>query len=443
MTDGQNAQARWPLVAGAALLALLGGLIALSPRVLIYDERYYMEASWFLIDRFDFFAMMSTPLDVAAGPFYAYLHYFLAPLTELRPPAIRFVNWACLAGVIVANAAIIRRLGHDHGVARAAMVLAVPMIWSTSGLALTELPALLLVSLAVLATVAAVTATPARAWLLLAVAGVCAGLALLARQTYLPALIGFLLVGIGNRRLLAPALLASGLALVVFSPLVIAWGGLTPPWQIPLGGISIAHGVMAFVYLATATLLIAPDYFLTALANRRFRLAGLAAIGLTMLLLGVTGLRLDIASQVIARLPIGLQEPGRLAATLVMSAIASGMAVATLFHLWQERGNSRLLALGLLTMMMTGTAAGIVFQFSSRYVLGAFPFALLMLQPWVAANRWAALRLAIGALLGCASLTAYYRNATPFNAKDYIFAPREIVEKMRTHLAEQGDAGRE
>ena len=56
--------ARIPALAGAALLGLLAGLIALSPEVLLFDERYYMEAAYFLAGNFDFVALMQTPLDV-------------------------------------------------------------------------------------------------------------------------------------------------------------------------------------------------------------------------------------------------------------------------------------------------------------------------------------------------------------------------------------------
>ena len=219
---------------------------------------------------------------------------------------------------------------------------------------------------------------------------------------------------------------------------MIAWHGLAPPWQGVPRGISVAHGVMGFIYLATATLLIAPGYFLAALAERRFRLAAVAAVVVTVLGLLAMGLELNIASQVIERLPLALQGPTRLAATLVMAAIASTMAVASLFHLWRLRDDRRQLLLGLLTMLMAGTAAGILWQFSSRYGLAAFPFALLVLQPWLAVNRWAVVRLLIGAALGCASLTSYYRNATPFAVTDHPLAPPQVIELMQARLGNGG-----
>ena len=78
--------------------------------------------------------------------------------------------------------------GYRDAAARAAMLPAVPRIWPTSGMALTELPAMALAAQSVLATVEAVAAqTPRRAWRWWMLGGVATGLANLGRQIYLPA----------------------------------------------------------------------------------------------------------------------------------------------------------------------------------------------------------------------------------------------------------------
>ena len=84
------------VVAGAVLVAL-AILIAVSPPVLIYDERYYMESSYTLAAHFDLLGPLRNPLDLAAGPLYPYVHALLAPLTKLQLPAVRYVNWVALA----------------------------------------------------------------------------------------------------------------------------------------------------------------------------------------------------------------------------------------------------------------------------------------------------------------------------------------------------------
>lgn len=439
--DGSSDRRVRPLLAaGSVVLLTLAVLIAVSPRILLYDERYYMESSYFLAEYFDFGRLMRTPLDLAAGPLYPYLHVALSPLTDLRPPAIRYVNFGCLAVAIGACAGIIRRLGWDSPLARATMLLAVPMILPTSGLALTELPPLALVTLATLAVAEAVVApAPARRWLLWTLAGLAAGLAVVGRQTYLPGLAGFLLVGLARRRHLVPALVATAVAAAVVAPMVAAWGGLTPPWQVLIATrIAPEHGILAFIYLATAGVLIAPGFFLDAVNSPGRRIAaGLAVLACVAAAL-LAGLRFSVAGRVLALVPPVVQEPVSLAVNAAMIGAASALLVAALIHLWARRGDVRFVLFAFLTFVLTGTAAGISHQFSSRYVLVAFPFALLMLQPWVRPGPWAAVRLVLGASLGFASLAAYYWNAPPTDPDFTLSAPREIVAKMPLGDVEKG-----
>lgn len=423
----------------AALMVVLAVMIVLSPRMLIYDERYYMESAWLLATGSGRSALLTTRLDVATGPVYPILHHALAELTGLLPPAIRWINWVCLAVALAANAGTIRCMGFTNSFARSAMLLAVPLIWPSSGLALTELPALALASLAVFCAAAACRAATARAWPMLVTAGVCGGLAVMARQTCAPGLIGFVLLAFGRsasgtRRLLGPALLAFAVSLAVIAPMVLAWHGLGPPWQANGSGVSIPHGVLAFVYLAVATLFIAPDYFRAAFADRPSQVLTLCLVAAGVLVAALSGMRFDVAGQLIERLPEALRGPLRLAIVLGMCGLAMVMIVATGFRAWERRRSPELLLLGLLTALLAGTAAGIVWQFSSRYVLAAFPFALLMLQPWIAINRWSMIRMAAGAALGLATLSGYYRGATPFSPGDYASPPPEVRAAMERNL---------
>ena len=197
--SSRPASPRIVLAAAGAVLVALAILIAVSPQILIYDERYYMESSYTLAAHFDLLGPLRTPLDLAAGPLYPYVHVLLAPLTKLQVPAVRYVNWAALMAVLGCSWRTLALLGYRDAAARAAMLLAVPMIGPTSGMALTELPAMAMASLSVLAVAEAVAApAPRRAWLWWTLSGVAAGFAILGRQTYLPALLGFALLGFAS-----------------------------------------------------------------------------------------------------------------------------------------------------------------------------------------------------------------------------------------------------
>ena len=422
----------WPMSAAGLALLAIATLIALSPRVLLYDERYYMQSAWFLAERRDFVALMRTPLDLAAGPLYAYLHVLAMPLTGLQVPAARFVNLACLMIAIAASARGIGRLGYTAAPARAAMLLAVPMVGPTAGLALTELPALALASLAALGAVEGLAAaTPARSRWWWGFAGIGAGFAVLGRQTYLPALAGFAALGWAYREHAWRAAGAAALALACVAPMVALWGGLSPPSNTAAGpGFVPPHAVLALIYLAAACALIAPGFFAAPLRLARDKPLGVGTAGAVLAATALVLLDLPIASRVVAVAPAALQLPLQAGLRAVLALVAALFVLAAAVN-GIERGHDRRFALlAGLTLALTATAAGIGHQFSSRYVLAAFPFALLMLQRWLRPGPWAAARLLFGAGLGLASLAAYYWNAPPTDPSFRLSASPDIIARM-------------
>ena len=402
-------------VAAAGLLLLLAGLIAVSPARLIYDEVYYMQAAHILAASGSFDVLMHTRSDIAAGPLYPYLHVLASPLTGFAAPVIRYVNFACLLITLAALAWTLRLMGQSTPWLRAAMLLAVPMIWPTSGMALTELPALALVSLAVaLAGHGIVTRSGPVRLSVFALSGLLAGIAVTGRQTYLPGLAGYALLALGERRLTVPALAALALAGTALAPMLIAWHGLTPPWQTQISqGLVPEHGVLAFVYLAAATALIAPGFFRSVYAQPNLRWVMLAAVILAVLVCIGTGFRIAVAKQAVDMLPQLLQVPVQIGATVVMVALAVALLIAGLANLIEQRRDRIFVLLIVLALALDGTAIAVSHQFSSRYVLAAFPFVLLALQRWWQCDGWAVFRLGLGAAMGLASLMAYYWNEPP------------------------------
>ena len=399
-----------------------------------------MESSYTLAAHFDLLGPLRNPLELAAGPLYPYVHALLAPLTKLQLPAVRYVNWVALAAALGCSWRTLVRFGHRDAAARAAMLLAVPMIGPASGMALTEIPAMAMASLSVLAAVEAVaTSAPRRAWLWWTLSGVAAGLAILGRQTYLPALLGFALVGWQRPAQRGGAGYAVLIAIALILPMIVIWGGLSPPTQTPaMRSIVPEHGVLAFIYLACATLLIAPGFFAAAIATPRRALVG-AALALLAGGAALAGaIRFEVASRVIAAVPLAMQLPADLALRAGMTGAAVLFLVAAAINVWERRDDLRFVLFTLLTVLANGTAAGIGHQFSSRYVLIAFPFALIMLQPWVRPGRWAAARLGLGALLGFASLAAYYWNAPPTDPAFKLAASPEIIAQMPLGDVEKG-----
>ena len=80
---------------------------------------------------------------------------------------------------------------------------------------------------------------------------------------------------------------------------------------------------------------------------------------------------------------------------------------AMLRNVWTRCNDRLFVGATVLTIVSTSTAFAIS-QFSSRYVMAAFPFALIMVQPFFRASKWAALRLIAGSVVGVFCLANYY-----------------------------------
>lgn len=258
-------------------------------------------------------------------------------------------------------------------------------------------------------------------------------------KTYLPALVGFVMVGWKMPAQRGGAALATLLAVALILPMIVIWGGLSPPTQIAtMRSIAPEHAILAFIYLACATLLVAPGFFGAAIATPRRWLIGATAALLAVMVALFEAIRFAIASRVIAAFPPEFQLPADLLARAGLFGIAAAFLIAAVVNFWERWHDSQFALFALLTALTTGTALGVGHQFSSRYILVAFPFALLALLPWIRPGAWAAARLTLGALLGFVSLAAYYWNAPPTDPTFKLSALPEIVARMPLGDIEKG-----
>lgn len=391
-------------------LAALAGLgliflVATSPHGYVYDERYYIEGAKVLVAGQSLHTLLVTPLETPAGPLYAVLHWSMAPLTALHAPAIRWINLALLAVLIAALARTMRLWALDHPIERASMFLAIPTVWVTSGMALTEIPAVTAISCsALLCAWAMTTATSgARVGIAFALAGVLFGIGILGRQPFLPAVIGFVLIAIFSVRLRWPAAIAAVIALAIPAPVFLIWGGLVPPAVAFVGSaIKPVYGALGLAYSAVFVLILAPRYLVT-----RWRVVLPASIVAAILVTLAGGLSLEVAAGVARRLPPVLARWFQFGSTLVLVASGVAFVMASGFNAWQRREDRVFVLLVLLSVGLALTPAMISHQFSSRYLMMTFPFLFLAVQPFFRPDGWAAARLAVGAAFGFASLQAY------------------------------------
>ena len=396
----------WFLAACAIAAVTFCVMVICSPHALLYDEPLHLQGARLLAAGSSLHDVLLAPLPSAPGPLYSVLQAAISPVTGFQAPLIRYLNLLLLFAGATALAFSLQRCRPDSSWLCAGMLLSVPMTWVTAGLALTEIPAMTMVNLGLAAGVWAAWQEErrGRCYLGFITAGLCMGVAITGRQTYLPLLVIFPVIGMFEARWRWPAAAAFLISCAIPLPMFLVWRGLTPPSQAYLGGgISLEHGLLAFAYLAVVVAIIAPRFY-----ESGWRWVFAAAGGGAVLNLVLVHFEWDAAAGLAKHLPLFLQRWYTVVVGSVLIAAFSGFAAAVVFNVWNRRQDRWFLLMTVETMLLIGTAFGIVHLFSSRYVMAGFPFIMLMLQPFFIPSKWAASRLVVGAALGCASLSTYY-----------------------------------
>src|SRR5262249_15850921 len=154
------------------------GITVARPTPLAFDEPWFM-ATIPLLKQWGFSVEFLRRFPGAPGPLYTVVQFALEPITHLRPPGIRLVNLSFLGTLILEIWGLLRMTGlsKDAG-AQALAIMGIPILWTMSGLAMTEVPAMafLIGSLLLLVFALANRPTPIRV-LLGSLAGLCLGLA--------------------------------------------------------------------------------------------------------------------------------------------------------------------------------------------------------------------------------------------------------------------------
>ena len=409
--DGSEASPRtWRRVFGALaafLIVVLVVLVASSPHRFVFDEDAYQENVPRLLElgaSRRFLIEMSCP----AGPLYPFVHVAAYPLTGGEPPAIRFVTVAALLLALLGFGWVCRRRGAAVPTACAAMLLAVPQVWKTSGIALTEIPAVaaMLCSLGLLLSVVYRDPDRQSGGALLTLGAVGSGLlmsaAILGRQPLVVAHLTSLLLlldrRVGRTRLLVHFTTALALPAYVFS----VWGGLLPRVRVDSSfkeGLSLEKPLLCAGYAAVAMLIVAPRWF-------RVRVTVGAGVVLAAVAFNcVTGMRpwMPLETTLNSVLPESLLRPVQLVSGGLFFGLGVLFVTATLRRAWEHREDRFFLFLCVAALLVMGTRARMSGRMSSRYIIAFMPLLLLAAAPYM----WRTLRMRAAALLAGAALGAF------------------------------------
>lgn len=377
-----------------AFLALLM-LVATSPHRFLYDEPYF--ANYIpLLHQYGLTAKFMNSLTGTVGPLYAFVHVAFEPLTNLQPVRMRLVNVFLLVVVAGILASWLKRQKcSDYGVAGCS-VLVVPMTWVLAGLALSEMPALVFVTLSLYLQLRGLESLEQGRHVLgwFFASAIFLGIAVWGRQPYLLLSGVPVLVALRERRLRITVLIFAGTVMALAIPLFIIWKGLVPPSHyVVQQGLSLTHGLLSLGYTGICFLLLAP---------RSRWLPVKALIGLVVLTAAANAsldafVLFPLWSVVDRYLPdSAVSAYGNLCGSLFLSC-GVVFLVLLLRIIWEGRKELRLVTVNAGLLCVAVSPIFIAHKYSSRYTAMSLPYLILAAQPW---REWR-LKTVITAVVGC------------------------------------------
>lgn len=414
-----NTQERVLIMTGIAGYLLLFVITLLHPQPPLFDEPLFIP-NVYLFEQYGLSRTFLLNIDnQAPGPLYQFVHYILKPVTHMQTPGIRLVNTVMLLLIIILLAAIIRNMqkrGKPHGWLPAIHIMAIPMVWQVSGMALTEIPPMLFACLSIWLLQLAFERTEDGWWLgvvLSVLAGLCLGLAILGRSPFvviIPAALLLLLQSAGEWKKWVIVSIYMGLALACCVPVFVIWGGLMPPKQavISEGGLVPWHGILAFAYGALIAVIVAPAWFIY---NRRVLIA-LILVYAVLLPANYYWLHYEYAplNEALKKIfPAAFMQLYPYLISPVLATIALYFLYCAFWQGMERRTEPFFLFILFATLLMLATSFKVTHLFSSRYVAQVAPLFVILLAPYIRVSYGQIIRFTAGMIIGLLSLETYFQ----------------------------------
>jgi 4-amino-4-deoxy-L-arabinose transferase-like glycosyltransferase len=371
MTTQENISQKLSL---AGWLALFVSIIA-APVTTVWDETWYLSNTSELLQK-GFGLQYLREFSISTGPAFAVVHAGPYAITGSSVLAARLLNLSLFALVPFLLCYLRPANGRNSLIALGGLFVSIPFFWPAMGLAMTEAPTLVFLASSLLLAQRGKTENRASAYFFAIAAGLTLGAAGLTRQTALAALpaVGWLIWHSGTNKPLR-LLLFMLAALVPVALLFITWGGPIGPNLTSVGGSSLSadHAVLSYAYVGVAIAIINYRFFALSWSSR-YAAGGLLLLVLIFFML----LSPDYlpARSILSRI-IGNENPEWVLSVLIRGGLAVLAAFALdsmLVRLWQNRGSPIDASLLVAVICLSGSAAAVVSQFSSRYSVLAVPF---------------------------------------------------------------------
>ena len=349
-----------------------------------------------------------------AGPLHAMVHTALFPITAGQLPYIRWVNLIWLLLLVWLFSLFLQQQGIPRSTHLSLSLLALPATYICGGMALTELAAMSFLIGGLMLLHRSLT-HKRKAWkgVLALSAGLCIGLSILGRQTFLPVLLTLPLFFAhypkeGKKPLIFWCYVA---ALGVSLPVFAVWGGLVAQhdrvWVEELPWVPF-HGVLALCYALLFSM------FLTRAVFDFFTKWSIAFGGVLLTCIALNYALLDWSFLPVKEISWRLfNEAQQVRIALLFGGLSLGLAIGfaafIAVEMWRRRGDCFYWFMAATFLLIIGASVKISHVFGGRYVFQAAPFLIGLLHDKIKFDRWEVFMAAAGAAGG---LTALYLTMT-------------------------------
>ena len=136
------AKAIFYVMIAIGFLLLLFFTLNRNTHKLWFDEQWYLD-NVNILKNYGVSKQFILEVKGPAGPLHAIIHYLFLPLTDLKLPYIRLINIGFTLPILFVLYRIHKLLKAKNAIAATLGFYAVPMIYVCTGMALTEIPAML------------------------------------------------------------------------------------------------------------------------------------------------------------------------------------------------------------------------------------------------------------------------------------------------------------
>ncbi len=384
-------------------------LVVSSTGKLVYDERNFVP-NISLLERYGLSARFIHELKgQSPGPLYQFIYYPFKSFGIESIVAYRFINMIMCLSVVGFTFKLLRNNNIENAFIKALLLFAIPLTWTTAGLALTEVPAILLAIASVYALNTSVKDKNRIVWLLSS--GILLSLSISARTPFLmilPAAIYFLYL---NRYGIAAIVGYSVISMILPCIIFYIWRGLVPPdVQGIQSGIKPMFVMYTFSYISIFVMIIFPGFYkMPAIYYKALAVLFIILLAVNIGLLHINfvpmkslGRALPASVAGIVNNIVGYGIPSLMWTLFVLHAVAS------LIYVIQNKNDTWKVFLVLTATFIAITTIKSAAQFSTRYPYQSFPFLLLCFSDKIKLNTGLFVRVAIGIGLGIISLLSYY-----------------------------------